>query len=310
MLVFNNQQRSGYEEIASYSPRYYRSIKEMDAVFRLAGWLIDLMARDMEDMVAFQFLKYMDDEALTRYEVFLGIIKDPNKTLDERKAYISALLIGSGNLSADKIKAIVRQFVDCECSVELSGAELCINMVFIDNPDRHMEDIRNFIRRKVPGHLFLLFFVVYRGEVQQTVHSQVPTVRFKTEFYPMFNLPELCLDGSWELDGSQSLDGYHGGDTIDLNPVSMAVQVPVCVDTAVDCQVGIRCGAEVAPDTGVAVRVSGEVGHEAGTETGIRMSLLAEHHISTEAVMHKENDLDDGWMLDGTRCLDGGDYPL
>jgi len=26
--------------------------------------------------------------------------------------------------------------------------------------------------------------------------------------------------------------------------------------------------------------------------------------------MHKENDLDDGWMLDGTRCLDGGDYPL
>lgn len=43
MLVFNNQQRSGYEEIASYSPRYYRSIKEMDAVFRLAGWLTDLM---------------------------------------------------------------------------------------------------------------------------------------------------------------------------------------------------------------------------------------------------------------------------
>ena len=55
MLVFNNQQRSGYEEIASYSPRYYRSIKEMDMVFRLAGWIIDLMAQDMEDMVAFQF---------------------------------------------------------------------------------------------------------------------------------------------------------------------------------------------------------------------------------------------------------------
>ena len=46
MLVYNNQQRSGYEEIASYSPRYYRRIKEMDAVFRLAGWIIDLMAQD------------------------------------------------------------------------------------------------------------------------------------------------------------------------------------------------------------------------------------------------------------------------
>ena len=72
MIVFNNQQRSGYEEIASYSPRYYINIKEMDAVFRLAGWSVDLMAQDMEDMVAFQFLKYMDEEALTRYEAFLG----------------------------------------------------------------------------------------------------------------------------------------------------------------------------------------------------------------------------------------------
>ena len=157
MLVFNNQQRSGYEEIASYSPRYYRSIKDMDAVFRLAGWLIDLMAQDMEDMVAFQFLKYMDDEALTRYEVFLGIAKDPNKTLDERKAYINALLIGSGKLSADKIKAIVRQFVDCECDIQLSGAELYINMTFKDNPDRYIEDIRSLIKGKVPAHIEIIY---------------------------------------------------------------------------------------------------------------------------------------------------------
>ena len=104
-MYFNNQQRSGYEEIASYSPRYYRSIKEMDAVFRLAGWLIDLMAQDMEDMVAFQFLKYMDDEALTSMKCFWELQKIRTKTLDERKAYINALLIGSGKLSADKIKS-------------------------------------------------------------------------------------------------------------------------------------------------------------------------------------------------------------
>ena len=55
-------------------------------------------------MAAFQFLKYMDDESLTRYEAFLKITKDPNKTLSERKAYISALLIGSGKISANKKK--------------------------------------------------------------------------------------------------------------------------------------------------------------------------------------------------------------
>ena len=216
MLVFNNQQRSGYEEIASYSPRYYRSIKEMDAVFRLAGWIIDLMAQDMEDMVAFQFLKYMDDEALTRYEVFLGIMKDANKTLEERKAYINALLIGSGKLSADKIKAIVRQFVDCECDIELSGAELYINMTFKDNPDKYMEDIRSLIKGKVPAHIE----IIYHGSegldivVQLANTVTVERMRHRMDFYLYSNGGITYLNGTAAFDGSFLL-----GSQLELFPV-------------------------------------------------------------------------------------------
>ncbi len=155
MLVFNNQQRSGYEEIVSYSPRYYRSIKEMDAVFQLAGWLIDLMAQDMEDMVAFQFLRYMDDEALTRYEAFLGIAKDPDRTLDERKAYISALLIGSGRLTADKIVEMVNQFRGCDCEgVTLEGSTLHISIIVDGDFSQGTGDsIRGLIEGKAPAHI-------------------------------------------------------------------------------------------------------------------------------------------------------------
>lgn len=155
MLVFNNQQRSGYEEIASYSPRYYRSIKEMDAVFRLAGWIIDLMAQDMEDMVAFQFLKYMDDEALTRYEAFLGIMKDANKTLEERKAYINALLIGSGKISADKIGALVNSFSNCICEdIILEGSVLHINIAIHEELELSIRDsIYELIKQKLPAHI-------------------------------------------------------------------------------------------------------------------------------------------------------------
>ena len=155
MLVFNNQQRSGYEEIASNSPRYYRSIKEMDAVFRLAGWLIDLMARDMENMMAFQFLKYMDDEALTRYEAFLGIAVDVSKSLDERKDYIGAILIGSGKISADKISALVNQFSGCMCeNIVLVGDTLLIEIIVHKDMSLNMrDDIHNLIRQKVPAHI-------------------------------------------------------------------------------------------------------------------------------------------------------------
>ena len=169
MLVFNNQQRSGYEEIASYSPRYYRSIKEMDMVFRLAGWIIDLMAQDMEDMVAFQFLIYMDDEALTRYETFLGIASDVDKPSDERKAYISALLIGSGKLSADKIVEIVNQFRGCDCeSVTLEGSILHISIIVDEDFTQvSSNSMCKLIKEKVPAHITLdtVFYNSISGKI-------------------------------------------------------------------------------------------------------------------------------------------------
>ena len=169
MLVFNTQQQSGYKEIASYSPRYYRSIKEMDAVFRLAGWIVDLMAQDMEDMVAFQFLRYMNDEALSRYESFLGIKKDIDKTLDERKAYVSAMLIGSGKLSADKIKTLVNQFPACVCeSVILEEDVLHIDIEIFEELKGNIRDsIYELIEQKLPAHIIMdvFLYTTMSGEI-------------------------------------------------------------------------------------------------------------------------------------------------
>lgn len=157
MLVFNNQQRSGYEEVASYSPRYYKNIKEMDAVFRMAGWLIDLMAHDMEHMVSYQFLKYMDDHVLSRYEVFLGITKNNDRTLKERKDYVNALLLGAGKISADRIEAIVDQFAGCVCEdVALTEDLLCISITVDKGISlQTRENIHDLIKAKLPAHILV-----------------------------------------------------------------------------------------------------------------------------------------------------------
>jgi Uncharacterized protein conserved in bacteria (DUF2313). len=233
MLVFNNQQRSGYEEIASYSPRYYRSIKEMDAVFRLAGWLTDIMAQDMENMVAFQFLKYMNDEALTRYEAFLGITKDPNKKAEERKSYINALLIGSGKLSADKIISIINQFVDCECNIELSGTELYINMTFKDNPDKYMDYIRSLIKGKVPAHIE----IIYHGSegldivVQITNTMMVERMRHRMDFYLYSNGGIIYLNGTTDLDGGFLLESH-----LELFPVRDRHRIEITQEESVEAE--------------------------------------------------------------------------
>lgn len=51
MIVFHNQQKTGYEEIVSYGPRFYPQIKEMDAIYRFAGWTVDQMAADLENLI-------------------------------------------------------------------------------------------------------------------------------------------------------------------------------------------------------------------------------------------------------------------
>lgn len=204
MLVFNNQQQSGYEEIASYSPRYYRKIKEMDAVFRLAGWLIDFMSRDMENMVAFQFIKYMDEESLTRYEAFLGIMRNFNKTSEERKSYINAMLACSKKISKDSIVAIVNQFAECDCAVTLNGAALEISMTFKDNNDKYMSEIRSLIRANGPSNLKYIFGVQFCFELSN-VDSSMALVNIsyliKMPFYP-----GRSYDGSTRYDGTTHYD--------------------------------------------------------------------------------------------------------
>ena len=45
--VFYNQQRSGYEELLSYGPLFYRDLLEMDTNYRFAGKTLDVGAESL-----------------------------------------------------------------------------------------------------------------------------------------------------------------------------------------------------------------------------------------------------------------------
>lgn len=166
MLVFNNQQRSGYEEIVSYSPRYYGSIKEMDAVFRLAGMFIDLMARDLESVIELQFVRYMYGEPLVRLENFLGIKADRKQSVEERRKTVLSYFIKSGGASGLNIKKLISIFTDIP--VDVSFDEGRINIKFNINGTAAAEEtesciteIMALLRKKIPAHILLCYEFVY-----------------------------------------------------------------------------------------------------------------------------------------------------
>lgn len=234
MLVFNNQQRTGYEEIVSYAPHFYPQIKEMDAIYRFAGWTCDLMATDLEKLVAMQFIKYMDDELLARYESFIGIDRDYSKTLEERKTISLAKSNSSGKISKSKIQSIVNSFVECDCRVSLDDSDIVVDMMFRDNPAKYMNYIREILQKEIPAHMKIL----YRGVLDISIifewknHVSIPNIKmsYGTQIIEHFsnvikskinfstkNDIEISLitkknayylDGTILLDGSRKLNAY------------------------------------------------------------------------------------------------------
>ena len=98
MEVFNNQQRSGYEEIVSYGPKWWTEFREMDANYRFAGWTLDLMAHWLERVVNNQFPANADERTITTvFEPALGIEPEPDETAKDG----SCILVGNWKIVKD-----------------------------------------------------------------------------------------------------------------------------------------------------------------------------------------------------------------
>ena len=51
MEIFYNSSSPGYEEIVSYGPKWWTEYREMNAVYMFEGWLLDILAKKMEQEV-------------------------------------------------------------------------------------------------------------------------------------------------------------------------------------------------------------------------------------------------------------------
>lgn len=119
MEMFFNQLRSGYEELTSYVSRYHCELKEMDAIYRFGGWLLDNMAADLESILAYQFVDMMDLESIERMEGFLEIRNETGKTLEERRAVVKARLEPVGKLSATMIRELIASLIGGDIGVDI-----------------------------------------------------------------------------------------------------------------------------------------------------------------------------------------------
>jgi hypothetical protein len=207
---FFNRQRSGLEELQSYQPSFYRRIREMVAINTFAGLTLDNMAQDMDNSFIYHFLDSGPVETLEEFERFLAIDVDPDSSIENRKSAVKLKWRGGGKMSRSRIKSLVYEYCNSDCTVSLTDSQLIISMKFTDDPSIYMPSIRKVISSSnIPAHIE----VVYSGELDCVykmiwrIGTAVESMDFKMWFsmYPGVDK----LDGSALLDGSRLLDATY-----------------------------------------------------------------------------------------------------
>lgn len=165
MRVFYNDDRSGYDEIVSYGPRWWTEYREMDAIYRFAGWTLDLMAYWMDRLVNNQFPLTADEATIRLYEIMLGIDPDPESSLDERRRMVLLYYSGTGKLSKSVIQSLIKSYTGCDSDVSWDGLTFRIAILGEDGPQYINDKLLQLFRRRMPAH------ISYSVAVEETIRQ-------------------------------------------------------------------------------------------------------------------------------------------
>lgn len=202
MEIFYNSSTSGYEEISGSGPKWWTEYREMDAVYMFEGWLLDVMAKKMEQEVKNIFPSQADYPSLAEYEKMLCIEQDEGITIDERRRVVQAYYSGTGKLSKSVIQSIVRTYGECDSELWWNDRS-CLNIRIFCNDGKLFSNKRIYqiIERRFPAHLlFVVRNVICGFETKE--NAEFGRMKCRTGF----SWWEGCLDGSYFLDGEKILD--------------------------------------------------------------------------------------------------------
>lgn len=199
MKFYGNQFGSSYEELISYYPRYYRDVSEMVAILNAQGKLMDNAKVQIEQNYLNNFIKYMDEAAITDLENFLQIHNDGTKTLDERKKIIKPYFAGFGRISSSSIKEMISAYTDATVDIRLEPFdEAKNNMLYIDltcgqSTIVPIKNILDLLSKKIPAHLAFYLYLFYEP-IRPPVH--LAATPCSTSISMTVRLPKITRKGA------------------------------------------------------------------------------------------------------------------
>lgn len=152
--IFYNRQRSGYEELFSYMPKYYRQILEMRANISFAGYTVERMADALEQFVLDQFFDTCSEDVLEEIENFLHLTGYGIRTIEDRRNLVKASWIGNQKMSRPRIKALVMAYCGCDSEVHFTHSVSIVMKVSESKSENiYIGDLLGILSAQIPAHL-------------------------------------------------------------------------------------------------------------------------------------------------------------
>lgn len=222
MSLFNYQWPSNYAELATFYPKLYIDVLEMQALLNAEGKALDEFMENAEQVFKNCFIDTMDEATVSQLEDFLNFKLYKQRELDERKRLLKTLFVGHGRLSADLIKQTVSAYTGSDVEVYLEPISrtigyayyepgdnrLYINYLRGDEPVFYLNDIDTLLSRLIPAHLDYRSALTYRFGVQVAPGRR----NYLTDFRLCGTEPEistlgLTVNGGVVVNASSGLAG-------------------------------------------------------------------------------------------------------
>lgn len=161
---------SNYDELITYYPRYYRNVREMVAILKANGRLLDGAQDAIEGIYTSGFIDSMDEAAIVELERFLHIRTRSQRTLEERRRLIKSYIIGFGKVSATLLSEMLQAYTGSPSVIKLEPFDdQRNNKLYISTSPQNefsffVSDVLDILSKKVPAHIPFSIAFTYQPE--------------------------------------------------------------------------------------------------------------------------------------------------
>jgi len=175
--LLNNYYDTTYEEIVNYVPDYYTEVKEMQAVYKAEGDLLDDIKDGIEKVFGDCFIDSADEATIAKLEQFLNIHMHGERSLDDRRRLVKSYYVGAGKMSASLLSDMIGTYTGAKSQCRFEPCDIQGNNALYIDTERGAEtslyasDIMALVRAKLPAHIAYQLNVVYENEC--TVQNEI-----------------------------------------------------------------------------------------------------------------------------------------